>query len=138
MFCCYGNKRFKTTRVNFSRTEHDVGSNNYLLKLSEQQTKILPVNQLINQSTNFFKGFRVVMAEECWHKSLTPLMSEVREMMGDRPVYISFDIDGLDPAFAPGTGTPEIGGLTSIQGLEIVRGCRGLNVIGGDLVEVFY
>ncbi|XP_022338288.2 agmatinase, mitochondrial-like [Crassostrea virginica] len=82
------------------------------------------------------QGFRVVMAEECWHKSLTPLMSEVREMMGDRPVYISFDIDGLDPAFAPGTGTPEIGGLTSIQGLEIVRGCRGLNVIGGDLVEV--
>lgn len=82
------------------------------------------------------QGFRVVMAEECWHKSLTPLMSEVRDMMGDRPVYISFDIDGLDPAFAPGTGTPEIGGLTSIQGLEIIRGCRGLNVIGGDLVEV--
>lgn len=76
------------------------------------------------------------MAEECWHKSLAPLMSEVRDMMGDRPVYISFDIDGLDPAFAPGTGTPEIGGLTSIQGLEIVRGCRGLNVVGGDLVEV--
>lgn len=46
----------------------------------------------------------MVTAEECWHKSLTPLMSEVREMMGDRPVYISFDIDGLDPAFAPGTG----------------------------------
>ena len=129
-------------RLELTSREHDVGSNNYLLKLSEQQTKILPVNQLINQSTNqsinFFKGFRVVMAEECWHKSLTPLMSEVREMMGDRPVYISFDIDGLDPAFAPGTGTPEIGGLTSIQGLEIVRGCRGLNVIGGDLVEVFY
>lgn len=76
------------------------------------------------------------MAEECWHKSLAPLMSEVRDMMGDRPVYISFDIDGLDPAFAPGTGTPEMGGLTSIQGLEIVRGCRGLNVVGGDLVEV--
>lgn len=76
------------------------------------------------------------MAEECWHKSLAPLMSEVRDMMGDRPVYISFDIDGLDPAFAPGTGTPEIGGLTSIQGLEIIRGCRGLNVVGGDLVEV--
>lgn len=76
------------------------------------------------------------MAEECWHKSMAPLMSEVRDMMGDRPVYISFDIDGLDLAFAPGTGTPEIGGLTSIQGLEIVRGCRGLNVVGGDLVEV--
>ncbi|XP_062575769.1 agmatinase, mitochondrial-like [Saccostrea cucullata] len=82
------------------------------------------------------QGFRIVTAQDCWHKSLAPLMKEVHEMMGDKPVYISFDIDGLDPAFAPGTGTPEIGGLTSIQGLEIVRGCRGLNVIGGDLVEV--
>jgi guanidinobutyrase len=63
-------------------------------------------------------------------------MAEVREMMGDRPVYISFDIDGLDPAWAPGTGTPEVGGLTAIQGLEIVRGCQGLNIVGGDLVEV--
>ena len=82
------------------------------------------------------QGFRVVQAEECWHKSLAPLMAEVRKQMGDGPVYISFDIDGLDPAFAPGTGTPEIGGLTIHQGLEIIRGCRGMNVIGGDLVEV--
>ncbi len=82
------------------------------------------------------QGFRVVQAEACWHKSLAPLMAEVREQMGQGPVYISFDIDCLDPAFAPGTGTPEIGGLTTIQGLEIVRGCCGLNIVGGDLVEV--
>ncbi len=82
------------------------------------------------------QGFRVVQAEECWHKSLTPLMAEVREQVGDGPVYISFDIDGLDPSFAPGTGTPEVGGLTMPQALEIVRGCRGLNVVGCDLVEV--
>lgn len=82
------------------------------------------------------QGFRVVQAEECWHKSLTPLMSEVRQQLGDGPVYISFDIDGLDPAFAPGTGTLEPGGLTSPQAFEIVRGCRGLNIVGGDLVEV--
>jgi len=82
------------------------------------------------------QGFRVVQAEECWHKSLTPLMTEVREQLGDGPVYISFDIDGLDPAFAPGTGTLEPGGLTSPQAFEIVRGCRGLNIVGGDLVEV--
>ena len=83
------------------------------------------------------QGFRVVQAEECWHKSLTPLMEEVREQLGDEgPVYISFDIDGLDPAYAPGTGTLEPGGLTSAQAFEIVRGCRGLNIIGGDLVEV--
>ncbi len=82
------------------------------------------------------QGFRVVQAEECWHRSLVPLMAEVREQVGGGPVYISFDIDGVDPAFAPGTGTPEIGGLTVPQVLEILRGCRGLDVIGGDLVEV--
>ncbi len=82
------------------------------------------------------QGFRVVEAGDCWNRSLEPLMAEVREQLGDGPTYISFDIDGLDPAFAPGTGTPEIGGLTSAQGLEIIRGCRGLDVVGGDLVEV--
>jgi guanidinobutyrase len=82
------------------------------------------------------QGFRVVPAEACWHRSLAPLMQEVREQLGAGPVYLSFDIDGLDPAFAPGTGTPEIGGLTVVQGLEIVRGCAGLELVGGDLVEV--
>jgi len=82
------------------------------------------------------QGFRVVPAEECWHRSLVPLMDEVRARVGGGPVYLSFDIDGLDPAFAPGTGTPEIGGLTTIQGMEIIRGCRGLELVGGDLVEV--
>jgi guanidinobutyrase len=82
------------------------------------------------------RGFRVVPAEECWYHSLAPLMTEVREVIGDRPVHLSFDIDGLDPAFAPGTGTPEIGGLTVPQGLEIIRGMKGLNVVGADLVEV--
>nr|XP_039269814.1 agmatinase, mitochondrial-like [Styela clava]XP_039269815.1 agmatinase, mitochondrial-like [Styela clava] len=82
------------------------------------------------------KGFRVVTAKECWFKSMAPLMAEVRETIGDTPTYISFDIDGLDPCYAPGTGTPEIGGLTSFQGMEIIQGCRGLNIVGGDLVEV--
>jgi guanidinobutyrase len=82
------------------------------------------------------QGVRVVQAEECWYKSLAPLMAEVREQLGDGPVYLTFDIDGLDPAYAPGTGTPEIGGLSVQQGLEIVRGCRGLDLVGGDLVEV--
>lgn len=82
------------------------------------------------------QGMRVVQAEECWYRSLAPLMGEVREQLGDAPVYLSFDIDGLDPSCAPGTGTPEPGGLTTHQGLEVIRGCRGLNLVGGDLVEV--
>ncbi|KMN77355.1 agmatinase [Chromobacterium sp. LK11] len=82
------------------------------------------------------RGFRVVTAEQCWHRSLAPLMAEVRAQMGAAPAYLSFDIDGIDPAFAPGTGTPEVGGLSSMQALEIVRGCRGLDLVGGDLVEV--
>jgi len=83
------------------------------------------------------QGFTVVPAHEVWYQSLAPLMARVRERIGPtHPTYISFDIDGLDPSFAGGTGTPEIGGLSVPQGLEIIRGCRGLNVVGGDLVEV--
>jgi guanidinobutyrase len=82
------------------------------------------------------QGFTVVTAEECWHKSMTPLMAEVRKKVGNHPCYLTYDIDSLDPAFAPGTGTVEIGGLTTWQALEIVRGCKGLNLVGGDLVEV--
>ena len=83
------------------------------------------------------QGFTVVPAHELWYRSLSPLMAEVRERIGARhPLYISFDIDGIDPSFAGGTGTPEIGGLSVPQALEIIRGCRGLNVVGADLVEV--
>ena len=83
------------------------------------------------------QGVRVVTAEECWYKSLSPLMDEVRDMIGpDTPAYLSFDIDGLDPGVAPGTGTPEPGGLAASQGVEIIRGCWRLNLVGCDLVEV--
>jgi guanidinobutyrase len=83
------------------------------------------------------QGVRVVTAEECWYRSLAPLMDEVRQQIGpDTPTYLSFDIDGLDPSVAPGTGTPEPGGLMASQGVEIIRGCFGLNLVGCDLVEV--
>lgn len=82
------------------------------------------------------QGFRLIPVEQCWYQSMMPLMADIRAQMGDGPVYLSYDIDSLDPAWAPGTGTPEVGGLTSIQGLEIVRGCRGLQLVGCDLVEV--
>jgi len=83
------------------------------------------------------RGARVVPAEECWYQSLSPLMEEIRAVIGpDTPTYLSFDIDGLDPSVAPGTGTPEPGGLTASQGIEVIRGTWGLNLIGADLVEV--
>ncbi|MXZ45277.1 MAG: agmatinase [Gammaproteobacteria bacterium] len=82
------------------------------------------------------QGFRVIEAHECWNQSLVPLLTEIRGVIGDHPTYVSFDIDGLDPSVAPGTGTPEIGGLSVVQALEVIRGCRGLNIVGCDLVEV--
>ena len=83
------------------------------------------------------QGFTIVPAHEVWWQSLAPLMARIRKAIGpDTPTYLSFDIDGIDPAYAGGTGTPEIGGLTVPQALEIVRGCRGLNLVGCDLVEV--
>lgn len=81
-------------------------------------------------------GFKMILAQEIWHKSLKPLAEEIRAEMGDGPVYITYDIDSLDPAYAPGTGTPEIGGLTTPQAMELIRGLRGLNIVGCDLVEV--
>ena len=80
------------------------------------------------------QGVRIISAEECWYKSLAPLI--MLAIGPEMPCYLSFDIDGLDPSVAPGTGTPEPGGLMGSQGLEIIRGCFGLNLIGCDLVEV--
>lgn len=81
-------------------------------------------------------GFQMWLAPDLWHKSLTGLAQEIRRDIGDRPVYVTYDIDSLDPAYAPGTGTPEIGGLTTPQALELVRGLKGANIVGCDLVEV--
>ncbi len=82
------------------------------------------------------QGFTLVMAHEVWYQSLAPLMVRIRAHIGNTPCYLSFDIDGIDPAYAGGTGTPEIGGLSVPQALEIIRGCHGLNLVGCDLVEV--
>lgn len=82
------------------------------------------------------QGGLVVTADECWYRSLAPLMEIARDRLGDSPCYLSFDVDGLDPSVAPGTGTPEIGGLSASQGMEIIRGCSGLQLVGADVVEV--
>jgi guanidinopropionase len=81
-------------------------------------------------------GIRVIPVEEFHARGVTDVMAEAREIAGSGETYVSYDIDFIDPAFAPGTGTPEIGGPNSFQALEVVRGLRGLNIIGADLVEV--
>lgn len=81
-------------------------------------------------------GFQTWLASELWHRSLATLGAEIRRDIGDRPTYVSYDIDSLDPAYAPGTGTPEIGGLSSAQAMELIRGLRGVNIVGCDMVEV--
>ena len=81
-------------------------------------------------------GFKQFPAAELWDRDLSTLGKEIRRDLGDHPTYLTYDIDSLDPAFAPGTGTPEIGGLTSMQALQLIRALRGVNLVGGDLVEV--
>ncbi len=85
---------------------------------------------------SFDHGMRVVMMDELDRVGVETIMAETHEIVGDRPVYVTFDIDVVDPAFAPGTGTPEIGGITSLQALQLVRALRGLDVVGADIVEI--
>ena len=82
------------------------------------------------------QGMRVVFIEEFEHLGVEAVIEEARSVVGDGPTYISFDVDGLDPVYAPGTGTPEVGGITTREALTFLRGLRGLNLIGGDVVEV--
>jgi agmatinase len=81
-------------------------------------------------------GMTVIHAERFVEMGVAATVAEIRRVAGDGPVYISFDIDSLDPAFAPGTGTPEAGGLQTREAMALVRGCMGLDVVGGDVVEV--
>lgn len=81
-------------------------------------------------------GMRVIFMEEFTRIGVDAVVAEARRVVGDGPVYVSFDVDGLDPVYAPGTGTPEIGGLTTIEAQALIRGLRGLDLVGGDVVEV--
>ena len=82
------------------------------------------------------EGVEVITADQLWHQSLAPLAIKLRDRIATAPTYVTFDIDSLDPAFAPGTGTPEVGGLTTVQALELIRGLRDVQVVGADVVEV--
>ena len=81
-------------------------------------------------------GFGIVSSADIYRRGADAVVQQLRERIGDRPLYISIDIDVLDPAHAPGTGTPEAGGMTSRELLEILRGLADLNVVGADVVEV--
>jgi len=81
-------------------------------------------------------GMRVIFIEEVKKSGIIEIIKQTRNIIGNHPVYLSFDIDSIDPAFAPGTGTPEIAGLTTTEALELLRGFRNLNYVGADLVEV--
>lgn len=81
-------------------------------------------------------GMTCIHAEELDLMGLPAVIARARAVLGEGPVYISFDIDSLDPSFAPGTGTPEVGGLTTREVQAILRGMKGLDIVGGDVVEV--
>lgn len=81
-------------------------------------------------------GIRVIPIEEFFKRGVADVMAEAREIVGTAPTYVSYDIDFVDPAFAPGTGTPEIGGPNSFQAIQVVRELDGIDIIGADLVEV--
>ena len=82
------------------------------------------------------EGIRIIPIEEFHARGVADVMAEAREIVGTLPTYVSYDIDFVDPTFAPGTGTPEIGGPNSYQALQVVRELMGLNIVGADLVEV--
>ncbi len=82
------------------------------------------------------QGMRVIFMEEFTQMGIGAVIEEARRVVGNGPTYISFDVDGLDPVYAPGTGTPEIGGITTIEALALLRGLRNLNLVGCDVVEV--
>ncbi|MEI9697210.1 agmatinase [Moellerella wisconsensis] len=81
-------------------------------------------------------GFTVLDAGQVNDRAAADIIEQVKQIVGDMPVYLTFDIDCLDPAFAPGTGTPVVGGLTSDRALKILRGLQSLNIVGMDVVEV--
>jgi agmatinase len=81
-------------------------------------------------------GFNILDGPWVHEHGIDAVLAETRKHLGDRPVYLSFDIDCLDPSYAPGTGTPVCGGLTTHQAIQIIRGLIGINLIGMDLVEV--
>jgi guanidinopropionase len=85
---------------------------------------------------SYVSGMTVLHAEEVDAMGIAAVIDRARAVIGDQPFYISLDVDGIDPAFTPGTGTPEVGGLTPREVQRLLRGLTGLDLVGGDVVEV--
>ena len=81
-------------------------------------------------------GIRVLTIDDCFEMGIPAVVAAIRETVGERKTYVTLDIDAADPAFAPGTGTPEPGGFSSYQMLQLMRGLKGLDLVGMDIVEV--
>lgn len=81
-------------------------------------------------------GFAIIRAAEFVHRTIPDMVGQIADRLGDSPVYVSIDIDVLDPAFAPATGTPEVAGISTSELFAVLRGLRGLNIVGCDVVEV--
>ena len=81
-------------------------------------------------------GVEILTIDDCFEMGIPAVINHIQQKLQGKPVYVSLDIDAIDPAYAPGTGTPEVGGFTSYQILQLVRGLKGLNLVGFDLVEV--
>lgn len=94
--------------------------------------------QYDNEDIDFAKavGIRIITIDDFHARGVDDVMEEARDIVGQKPTYVSYDIDFVDPTFAPGTGTPEVGGPNSYQALQVVRGLQGIDIVGADMVEV--
>ncbi|MFN8909635.1 MAG: agmatinase [Betaproteobacteria bacterium] len=94
--------------------------------------------QMIDDGWRFSRdsGMRVIFIEEFTALGVPAVIAEARRVVGDGPVYVTFDVDGLDPAYTPGTGTPEVGGITTREAQQLLQGLMGIQVMGADVVEV--
>lgn len=95
-----------------------------------------PVNDREVWRFSHDSGMRVIYMEELYDHGIKAVIEEARRIAGDGPTYVSFDVDGLDPVYAPGTGTPEVGGFTTLEAQLMIRGLGGLDLVGGDVVEI--
>jgi len=108
--------------------------------LDPKRTIQIGIRGVKYESTDFdwalSQGVRIIEIDEFFDRVVDSIMKEAREIVGDGKTYVSFDIDGIDPSYAPGTGTPEIGGYSTYEAQKMLRALDGLNLIGADLVEV--